>query len=110
MTLRIQLPLGTMTHDDPFCVRHGVPFDAFDGCWRCESDAVEREKAKREISNQKDAEISSLRAERARQNAETLDDGSDHAACVELADALGSGRYSRTQLRKAIAIERRSEP
>ena len=49
-------------------------------------------------------------AERARQNAETHDDGSDHAACVELADALGSGRYSRTQLRKAIAIERRSEP
>lgn len=51
-----------MLSDDPFCVRHGVPFDAFEGCWRCASDAAEREKAKREVSNEKDAEIARLRA------------------------------------------------
>ena len=52
-----------MLSDDPFCVRHGVPFDAFEGCWRCASDAAEREKAKREVSNEKDAEIARLRAD-----------------------------------------------
>ena len=54
---------------DPFCMKHGVPYDAFDGCWRCTGEARDREDEKRRAANERDAEIAKLRTALAEANA-----------------------------------------
>lgn len=100
-----------MLSDDPFCVRHGVPFDAFEGCWRCASDAAEREKAKREVSNEKDAEIARLRAELAKSNDARDDDAMtfgnaldrQRAEIDQLSLLLSESREDAARLRAEVA-------
>lgn len=113
---------------DGFCVRHGVPYDPVDGCWRCECDARDREDEKRRATSDADARIAALEAENARLRGAAMCDacagsgtpisgrpcmcgGSGHAAdaVIHLRGALAAEEVRADRLRAMVPSEEERE-